>query len=288
MPFAPAFDPALGLDSLPPAAMAIWALIGVLAGALGTVIGAGGGLVLVPLMLLLFPTVPPAVLTSVSLTTVMFNSASGSIAYARMRRIDYRTAMWFALASIPGAVVGVFLVDQLSLDGFKVFFGLLLLCVSVWLLVRPKLPENSSEAQGRGTLREWVDSYGTHYRYRVPLVLGSSISAVIGVISSLAGVGGGIMQVPVMTQLFRIPVAVAVPTSQFTLIWVAMTAVGVRALTSDLSGSWIFALVVALGAVCGAQVGAQINRRLQGTIIVRIMAVALLLVAVRLLAGQLL
>jgi uncharacterized membrane protein YfcA len=91
-----------------------------------------------------------------------------------------------------------------------------------------------------------------------------------------------------MTQLFRIPVAVAVPTSQFTLIWVAMTAVGVRALTSDLSGSWIFALVVALGAVCGAQVGAQINRRLQGTIIVRIMAVALLLVAVRLLAGQLL
>jgi uncharacterized membrane protein YfcA len=276
------------LDSLPPAAMALWALVGLFAGALGTMIGAGGGLVLVPLMLLLFPTLSPAVVTSVSLTTVMFNCASGSVAYARMRRIDFGTSKWFALAAIPGAVLGVFLLDQLSLDGFKVLFALLLLCVGVWLLVRPKPPENASENLGRGTLREWVDRYGTRYRYRVPLGLGSAISAVIGVISSLAGVGGGIMQVPVMTQLFRIPVAVAVPTSQYTLLWVAMAAVIVHAFQGDLSGAWFFALVVALGAVCGAQVGAQINRRLRGTVIVRILAVALLLASLRLLSGQLL
>jgi uncharacterized membrane protein YfcA len=60
-------------------------------GAYGTLIGAGGGFVLMPILLLLYPDDRPELLTSISLAVVFFNTLSGSEAYAMMKRIDYRT-----------------------------------------------------------------------------------------------------------------------------------------------------------------------------------------------------
>ena len=82
-------------------------VIGFTVGAIGTLIGAGGGFLLVPILLLLNPKTPPDVVTGISLAVVFFNAASGSVAYARMRRINYRAGIIFALAAVPGAVIGV-------------------------------------------------------------------------------------------------------------------------------------------------------------------------------------
>jgi uncharacterized membrane protein YfcA len=85
----------------------LWLLpVGVLIGAFGTLIGAGGGFILTPILLLVYPHESPEIITSISLAVVFFNAFSGSVAYARMRRIDYRSGVLFALATIPGAVVG--------------------------------------------------------------------------------------------------------------------------------------------------------------------------------------
>ncbi|MBP1740486.1 MAG: putative permease [Deltaproteobacteria bacterium] len=75
-------------------------------GAYGTLIGAGGGFVLMPLLLILYPKESPEILTSISLAVVFFNALSGSEAYGLMRRIDYRSGLMFAAATVPGAVVG--------------------------------------------------------------------------------------------------------------------------------------------------------------------------------------
>ena len=83
-------------------------LLGFAVGAYGTVVGAGGGFVLVPILLLVYPDESPATITSISLAVVFFNALSGSLAYARLHRIDYVAGMPFAgmpLAGMPLAML---------------------------------------------------------------------------------------------------------------------------------------------------------------------------------------
>src|SRR5947208_7349101 len=101
--------------------------LGFFIGAYGTLIGAGGGSLLVPALLLLLPQESPATITAISLAVVFFNAYSGTIAYVRMGRVDYRAGALFTLASLPGAVVGVLLVHELSRNLFAPLFGALLL-----------------------------------------------------------------------------------------------------------------------------------------------------------------
>ncbi|MGH3000420.1 MAG: sulfite exporter TauE/SafE family protein, partial [Gaiellaceae bacterium] len=88
--------------------------IGVGVGTFGTIVGAGGGFILTPILLLLYPHDSPRTITAISLAVVFFNAASGSVAYARQRRIDYRSGVVFAIATLPGAVGGALLVGHVS------------------------------------------------------------------------------------------------------------------------------------------------------------------------------
>ena len=81
------------------------ALLGVGVGAFGTIVGSGGGFVLTPILLLLYPHDSPRTITAISLTTVFFNAASGTTAYRRQRRVDWRSGSVFAAAAMPGAGV---------------------------------------------------------------------------------------------------------------------------------------------------------------------------------------
>lgn len=106
------------------------------AGAFGTLIGAGGGFVLTPILLLLFPDQPPERLTSVSLAVVMLNALSGTEAYARMKRIDYRSGLIFAAATIPGAVLGALWTAKVPRRLFDLVFGLVLVGLSAFLMLK--------------------------------------------------------------------------------------------------------------------------------------------------------
>ncbi|MDQ6815137.1 MAG: sulfite exporter TauE/SafE family protein, partial [Bacteroidota bacterium] len=81
--------------------------LGLLVGTFGTLIGAGGGFILVPVLLFIFPDLKPEVVTSISLAVVFLNAASGSVAYAQLKRIDYKSAIIFAVAALPGSIIGV-------------------------------------------------------------------------------------------------------------------------------------------------------------------------------------
>ncbi len=86
------------------------AFIGLFIGAFGTLIGVAGGFLLVPILLFLYPQETPATITSITLTVAFFNALSGSIAYGRLRRIDYRSGLLFSLVAVPGAIIGALMV----------------------------------------------------------------------------------------------------------------------------------------------------------------------------------
>ena len=97
--------------------------LGVVVGTFGTLVGAGGGFVLVPVLLLLYPERNPQTITSMSLLVVCANAASGSLAYARQKRIDYRSGWWFVLGTFPGAIAGAIVVGYIPRRTFDATAG---------------------------------------------------------------------------------------------------------------------------------------------------------------------
>ncbi len=107
--------------------------LGVGVGLYGTLIGAGGGFVLMPILLLLYPKMTPEHLTAISLAVVFFNALSGSEAYALMKRIDYKSGLMFAAATIPGAIIGALNTAWVPRHLFDGIFGVILLGGAVFL-----------------------------------------------------------------------------------------------------------------------------------------------------------
>src|SRR6266498_1757398 len=106
-------------------------LAGFIIGALGTLIGAGGGFILVPALILTHHSLSPEIITAVSMALVACNAVSGSVAYARSGRIDYKTGIVFALFTIPGSVLGVLTTQYIPRGLHSKYF--LVCCLSCWL-----------------------------------------------------------------------------------------------------------------------------------------------------------
>src|SRR5688572_22114527 len=116
----------------------LWLIpLGFFAGGYGTLIGAGGGFVLAPALLLIYPGEAPETITSISLAVVFFNALSGTMVYARSRRIDFKLGAIFAVATMPGAVLGALTTNFISRDKFNLVFGFVLIAVAIFLALNP-------------------------------------------------------------------------------------------------------------------------------------------------------
>lgn len=259
------------------------AVVGVAVGAYGTLIGAGGGFVLVPILLLLYPHESAAQITATSLAVVFANSVSGSISYYRLRRADYRSGIWLAIATLPGAVLGALVVSAIPRRAFDITMGLALVIVAGYLTLRPRrwipLPFGGPLMVDRAI----TDSTGRSYAYRFNLGVAMMISVVIGFLSSLLGIGGGIIHVPVLTTFFAFPEHVATATSHFVLVFTSGAGTWTHIAQGDYSNNIATTVALAVGVLAGAPLGAQISSRVGGRLIVRLLAVALGVVGVRVL-----
>lgn len=258
-------------------------LLGVAVGAIGTLVGAGGGFALAPVLLFLYPGDPPRVLTSISLAVAFANAVSGGIAYARQRRIDYRTGLVFACATIPSAILGAYAVRFIPRALFNALFGALLLQLAALLFARPAPKSVTAEPRPGETLREVRDRYGILYRWSFSMPPGVAFSVFIGFLSSLLGIGGGIIHVPVMVLLLGFPVHIATATSQFILAFSSGVGVLSHLAAGDYAGAWRRTLLIGVGVVLGAQLGGFIAARVRPAHITRVLAAALVVVGVRLL-----
>jgi uncharacterized membrane protein YfcA len=259
--------------------------LGFAVGAFGTIIGAGGGFILVPALLLLYPDYGPERVTAISLGVVCANATSGSIAYARQGRIDYFTGLLFAGASVPGVIAGAVVVHRVPERVFSALFGALLLGLAAVTMSPSRTPIQQPRTARGLVVRVVTTREGLLYRYAYPAWQGIGLSVAIGFASSLFGIGGGVIHVPAMIVLFRFPVEFAVATSHFILAFMAGGATIVHLVDGSLRGERLAqTAALAAGAVPGAQFGAWLAHRLRGRLIVSMLAVALVLLAGRLFA----
>jgi len=257
-------------------------LLGFAVGVFGTLVGAGGGFIVTPVLLLLYPRSTPDLITAISLVVVFFNATSGSAAYARQGRIDYRSGLIFAAATVPGSILGVLVADRVSRPGFDVMMGVALTALAVWLLVGHT--EAGQGVAGVGTPRTINSRDGTTYTYRARVRRGAVLSVGVGFVSSFLGIGGGVVHVPLMVAVLGFPTHVATATSHFVLAFMALVAT----ITHVISGSFNHgvglrrAASLSVGVVFGAQVGARISRRVSGRRIQHLLAGGLLALGIRL------
>jgi uncharacterized membrane protein YfcA len=254
-------------------------------GAYGTLIGAGGGFILMPLLLLRYPQASPDTLTAISLAVVFFNAFSGSLAYARMRRIDYRSGLMFAAAATPGAVVGALHTSMVSRPLFNLVFSVVLISVALAMVVRPELEQRPRQHRPSRFLatRRLVEANGTVHEWSFYPLGGIVLSFFVGYFSSFLGIGGGIIHVPALVWFLSFPVHIATATSHFILAIMALAGTLTHVWTGSLRhGAWEV-LALAMGVMVGAQIGAFFSSRIRAAWIIRSLALALVLVGARIL-----
>jgi len=246
---------------------------------------------MVPIFLLFIPGITPGEAAGTSLAVVFFNALSGTASYVRQGRVDFRTGTFFAVATMPGAIIGAYLSNLFSSHPFYIVFGLFLIAIAVFLNVRPdprKAAQLATPETGVAPVlsRGWVarsitDRTGEEFSYRFNMVGGIVLSFFVGFLSSILGIGGGIIHVPAMVFLFSFPAHIATATSHYVLAISALVGALSHLAAGDIR--WIPMIGLSIGVIPGAQAGAQISRHLQGAWIIRGLALALGLVGIRLL-----
>jgi uncharacterized membrane protein YfcA len=276
----------------------LWLLpLGLAVGAFGTLIGAGGGFILVPILLLVYPNENTELITSISLAVVFFNALSGSVAYAYMKRVDYRSGFIFAVATIPGAILGALSTSYVPRRAFDLIFGVIMILAATFLWLSAKEdkghtvsmddPAHTAPKKVLTVIRQLTDAEGITYSYSYNPVVGIGLSVLVGYLSSVLGVGGGFIHVPALSRLLNFPVHVATATSHFVLAIMALTGTLVHVAAGTFVHGLRRAALLAVGVTFGAQIGARLSNRVGGKAIIRGLAVALLLVGIRLIVNEL-
>ncbi|MDP7504796.1 MAG: sulfite exporter TauE/SafE family protein [Nitrospinota bacterium] len=262
-------------------------LFGLSVGILGTMVGAGGGFILTPILLLLFPDRPSEIITATSLSVVALNALSGSIAYHRLKRIDIKTGLTYGLVASPWVVLGTFVTATVGRGAFDIILGLGLMALCVSLFRGSPPPLDPSEAGGAENPswqeRRIVDSEGGVYHYYFRFRLGLWLSTGVGFLASFLGIGGGPIYVPLLIQGLRIPVHIATATSQFLLLITTAVAVFTHFFQGNLHTMADIIIPLAIGVVGGAQIGAVTSGKLKSVTLTRIFVVLVSTTSIRLL-----
>ncbi len=259
--------------------------LGFAVGCYGTLIGAGGGFILMPLLLLLHPHASPEQLTAISLAVVFFNAAAGSESYAVMGRIDYKSGLIFAGSTIPGAILGAINTSAAPRRLFDGLFGVMLLAAAVFLFFRPSISSHESESHVHhpNMFRHIKTVQGETFEYNFNPLLGVGISFVVGYLSSFLGIGGGFIHVPALVYFLDFPVHIATATSHFILAIMALTGTLVHIGMGTFHEGARHTMALSIGVLLGAPIGAQLSSRIQGQGIIRSLGLALGIVGIRIL-----
>lgn len=236
----------------------VWIASG-LAGFLGALTGLGGGVVIVPLLVLIFGA-DIRYAMGASLVSVIATSSGAAAAYVREGFSNIRVGMFLEIATTFGALFGAYLVARVSTPGIAVVFGVVLI-VSAYLSSRSRPARDSDNAPDPVAVRLRMDaSYPTpegprsYHVHAVPT--GFGLMFVAGAISGLLGIGSGAFKVLAMDQAMRIPFKVSTTTSNFMIGVTAAASAGIY-----LSRGYIdpgLAMPVMLGVLPGSLLGTRV------------------------------
>ncbi len=230
----------------------------------GSMVGLGGGFILVPILRLFFG-LGPADAAGTSLVLVTANSGAGAFTYLLQKRVNIRTGLLFALGGLPGSILGALLTKHISPQAFDWAFAIFLIAVAFDMIVNAR-----RRVAGR---LEHESGHGKAMSYRASIALGF----LVGVVSSLFGIGGGVIVVPSLLYFSNLPAHAISATSHFVLILTSPTGLIVHAFQHDIRLNEVVPLVA--GGLLGGPLGARLSLRLKSPHLLIVVGIALIFVA---------
>jgi uncharacterized membrane protein YfcA len=254
------------------------------AGFLGALTGLGGGVVIVPMLVLIFH-VDLNYAIGASLVSVIATSSGAAASYVKEGYSNIRIGMFLEIATTVGALVGASLVTSALVpkEAIAVLFGLVLL-FSAYLSSRPRPEHPAGKQPDPLAIRLRLDgTYPTplgaqpYHVYHVPLGFGLMFLA--GVLSGLLGIGSGALKVLAMDQAMRIPFKVSTTTSNFMIGVTAAASAGVYLRQGYITPG--LAMPVMLGVLLGSLLGARLLVVLDTKVLRRVFGLVILALAVQ-------
>jgi uncharacterized membrane protein YfcA len=252
--------------------------LGMFAGVLAGLFGIGGGFIATPL--LIFIGVPPAVAVSTSANQIISSSVSGVLAHLKRNNVDLQLGWFLVIGGFAGSSLGVLIFSILQKKGYidltvSVLYILVLGLISILMLAANF--KNLFEKKFNIILSRKVSLkfrkllvkidnlplqiYFSKSQIRVSVIVPIFLSAVIGVMVTLMGVGGGFMMIPAMIYILRMPSNLIVGTSLFQIIFIAANATFLQAVTNQ-TVDITLAFLMIISSVIGAQIGTRLSYKL--------------------------
>jgi uncharacterized membrane protein YfcA len=287
---------------LPVAELSVnWAMIlamGAAVGFLSGMFGVGGGFLMTPL--LVFYGIPPGIAVATQASHITASSLSGALAQWRRQGVDAKMGAMLLAGGFLGSAAGVYvfrILQELGQIELVVTGSYVVLLGSIGgLMLNESLRTiRTVKATGPATAptiigqHSWIHGLPFKIRFRrsklyisviPPIVLGF----LVGVLTAIMGVGGGFILVPAMIYLLRMPTNVVIGTSQFQILFVTAVTTILHA-TTDQTVDIVLAFLLVVGGVLGVQLGVRAGAQLRGEQLRALLAVLVVLVALRLLVG---
>ena len=232
-------------------------LLGFAAGILGSMIGLGGGIIVVPV--LTFLGFPPTVAASNSLFAALSNAIASTISYSKQKRIEFSLGLKLGLLTVPGTVLGAVISSDVSSEIFKILFGIILVFSAAYIFLRKKLETKEK----------------TLSKQMIVFAIGASFFA--GIVSSFFGIGGGIIFVPLMVVGMGMAMKRAAPTSQLILLFASLSGVIVHSILGH--PDFLQAGLLAIGSFFGGFVGARLSLEIKERYLQILISVVILIAA---------
>lgn len=260
-------------------------LLGFLAGTIGSLVGLGGGIIIVPALLFLsagtdlLSGINPQIAVGTSLIVIIFTGLSSTLTYMKKKMVDYKSGLIFFIGSGPGSILGAWVNKVFNLASFSLWFGIFMIFVSIVLIVKDKIKPFDQSGKS-GVSRSYTDEKGKVHTYSFQPAVGIVIAFAVGFFGGLFGIGGGSLMVPAMIIFFLFPPHVAVATSMLIIFLSSVTSSITHVIFGNVN--WLYAIALIPGAWYGGKAGALLNMKLESKTVVNLLRIVLLIVGIRL------
>ena len=237
----------------------ILVVIGIIGGFVGSMVGLAGGFLFVPA--LSFLGYPPYMVASTSLFAACTNASTSAYAYSRKKLLTFPLALRLIVFAVPGALIGAYIADSISMNNFKLMFAIVTLVVAGITLLRGKLKKNPNPVESIEAVKSLLKVVKTN-----KLIIVYVACFFAGIVSSLFGIGGGVIFMPLLLALFTIPVRFASPVSLLAVAVLAGAGLVIHTVlaNTDLLNGVILAGGTLLGTKLGTKmvIGKKLNEKI--------------------------
>lgn len=248
----------------------------ILFSAFGTLVGFGGGIFMLPLLIIFFR-VPIDIAVGSVILALLPGSIISTYFNARLKKIDYLAGILMEIPTIVGTVVGSLLTSIIPLFILEIFFSIFVSFVGIYTY--QKIGKVNIHAS-RNSIFFKLNKIGPRIvkrsesgAYRISFIVAFSFGFIAGMIAGLFGVGGGFLKTPIMVNVFNIPPSIATATAIFMIIFTSITGSASHYFLGHIN--FTYSIPIVAGFIVGAIVGNHLNIKISERFLAKLIGIGL-------------